>query len=936
MDLDILALTETFLKEDELENQKVYGELVPPGYKIHHVPRANGNGRARGGVAVICRDLFKQTHKPSFQATSFESMEVAISAKSSTIKLIVIYRVPPNKTNKIKRSTFHAEFSKLLEKVAIEPGKLLIVGDLNVHWDEKNATETRDFETLLSSFNLQQSVEESTHRHGHILDWVISRPQDNLVKSCSVDSMISDHHAVVVHLECSRPHPQKKSKTYRNIRAIDPDTFRNDILKSDLITHPKICVEDKVKQYNEVLTEILNKHAPEKVKMVAVKDNRPWMNEKIRNAKKKRRKFEKQWRKTKLTVHREAYVAEREAVKKLIETEKAAFYNEKIHECEGDQKKLFSIIDKLLNRGSSSKLPQHDNPEDLVNEFSDFFDNKIKTIRRDLADLEHSSRPVSCPPMKDILPPNKNELHNFEPATEKEVLQIIKASSKASCSLDPIPTHFLVDHLLPVLLPVITDIVNASLSSGIFPELMKIALIKPLLKKITLNPELCKNFRPVSNLSFLSKIVEKVVAARLIHHMSVNGLHDKMQSAYKQFHSTETALLKVKDDILKAMDNTSGIYLALIDLSAAFDTVDHDILLNFLQEHIGICGTAWNWFKTYLTGRTQQVSIDGIVSNLAELLYGVPQGSVLGPIKYCVYTLPIGAIIRHHGLKYTIYADDTQVYLTFDKNCIDTSLQKLNDCLSDIRAWMLKSKLKINDDKTEFLLISSSRLQAKLHRDQELTVGSQHIPISPLARNLGVVFDCNMRMDKHVTNVCKSANFHLRNIGSIRSVLSESAAAQLVHALITSRLDYCNSLLYGLPDSQIKRLQQVQNNAARMVGRVRKFDHITPTLKRLHWLPVRSRINFKMNLMTYKTLNGKSPEYICDLLKLKRCPRSIRNSDEKLLHVPKFRCNTLGGTCFSVGAPTEWNKLPQSIRYSASTESFKKALKTHLFSGAFK
>ena len=248
---------------------------------------------------------------------------------------------------------------------------------------------------------------------------------------------------------------------------------------------------------------------------------------------------------------------------------------------------------------------------------------------------------------------------------------------------------------------------------------------------------------------------------------------------------------------------------------------------------------------------------------------------------------------------------------------------------------MLQNKLKINDDKTEFLVITSPRMEEKLSRDQKITVGATSIDKSSKARNLGVIFDNNMNMEQHITGVCKSANFHLRNIGSIRNVLSESTAAQLVHALITSRLDYCNSLLFGLPDNQIKRLQQIQNNAARMVSRVRKFDHITPTLKRLHWLPIRQRLTFKVNLLTFKSLHNQAPQYLGKLLVPSKRTIGGRNFEPDLLHVPNFKCDTFGGRSFSVIAPQEWNKLPLDIRQSKCTISFKKALKTHLFLSAY-
>ena len=222
-------------------------------------------------------------------------------------------------------------------------------------------------------------------------------------------------------------------------------------------------------------------------------------------------------------------------------------------------------MDKLLGKGQSDKLPEHDNLDKLANDFSAFFKNKIETIRANLSDLESTAEPLSCPPISELLPPSNVMMEEFEPASEEEILKIIKSSSKASCSLDPIPTRMLADNFLPELIPIITDIVNASLKEGIFPDDMKTALVRPLLKKLSLDPEVKKNFRPVSNLSFLSKVIEKVVANRLFAHMSSNGLHDIMQSAYKPFHSTETALLKVQNDILQSLDKKSGVFLAVID-----------------------------------------------------------------------------------------------------------------------------------------------------------------------------------------------------------------------------------------------------------------------------------------------------------------------------------------------------------------------------------
>ena len=196
--------------------------------------------------------------------------------------------------------------------------------------------------------------------------------------------------------------------------------------------------------------------------------------------------------------------------------------------------------------------------------------------------------------------------------------------------------------------------------------------------------------------------------------------------------------------------------------------------------------------KSYLDGRMQCVQIEGILSELTNLICGVPQGSVLGPLKCCVYLLPLGSIFQYHNLQYHIYADDTQLYISFDLSCPDIAINQINNCISDLRCWLVKNKLKINDNKTEFLVLSSSTLK-RCHDDLYISVGDSCISSSVNVKNLGVVFDKFLNMDAHISYVCKSVYYHLRNIGKIRNMLSDDACAQLIHSLVTTRLDYCNS-----------------------------------------------------------------------------------------------------------------------------------------------
>ena len=223
------------------------------------------------------------------------------------------------------------------------------------------------------------------------------------------------------------------------------------------------------------------------------------------------------------------------------------------------------------------------------------------------------------------------DLSNFTPATMQEVEELIKRSPAKSCGLDPVSTWLMKQHA-ECLVPIITSIVNMSLADGVFPDQFKTAHVCPLIKKSTLDCNVLKNYRPVSNLPYISKIVEKVVDARLQKHLQDNQLYEPMQSAYRPAHSTETALVRVTNDLLCTIDNQQAVILILLDLSAAFDTVDHNILLQRLHEEIGVCWVPLQWFESYLTGRKQAIASNKTSSSECDLIYGVPHGSVLGPI----------------------------------------------------------------------------------------------------------------------------------------------------------------------------------------------------------------------------------------------------------------------------------------------------------------
>ncbi len=302
--------------------------------------------------------------------------------------------------------------------------------------------------------------------------------------------------------------------------------------------------------------------------------------------------------------------------------------------------------------------------------------------------------------------------------------------------------------------------------------------------------------------------------------------------------------------------------LVLLDLSAAFDTIDHNILLNRLENFVGISGSALAWFKSYLSDRHQFqfVAVNEEVSYRSQVQYGVPQGSVLGPLLFTLYMLPLGNIIRKHGVSFHCYADDTQLYIS-SRPGETHQIEKLMECIVDIKNWMTSNFLLLNSEKTEVLIIGP-KTPTSNNLEHCLTLDGCSVNSSSSVRNLGVLFNSNLSFDSHVSSICKTAFFHLKNISKLRPMLSMSNAEILIHAFMTSRLDYCNALLGGCSARLINKLQMVQNAAARVLTRTRKYEHISPVLSTLHWLPTKHRIDFKILLITYKALNGLAPQYL--------------------------------------------------------------------------
>jgi hypothetical protein len=365
-------------------------------------------------------------------------------------------------------------------------------------------------------------------------------------------------------------------------------------------------------------------------------------------------------------------------------------------------RKLWRTLNSLLGANQSHQ-PAKNCPS--AQQFSDFFEAKVAAVRKSTGSGDVWSE----------LPPATEILDNFRLYTADDVKSVIMAAPSKSCTLDPLPTDVL-KKLLPELLPYITDMCNASLEQGSLPVSQLHAIITPRLKKAGADASDVQSYRPVSNLTFMSKIVEKLVCRQLVSFFEQFGLLPSFQSAYRKRHSTETAVLKIITDALQAADRGQVTLLCMLDLSAAFDTVDHEILLDRLQRSFGIHGRVLSWIKSFLHDRTQLVCVDGKHSSTSTLICGVPQGSVLGPILFLIYCADVTAIALRHGLGIHSYADDSQLYFHADPLMVDNKVQRLivGICVEENSYWMSVNRLKINKEKTQFIWLGTPHQLTKI------------------------------------------------------------------------------------------------------------------------------------------------------------------------------------------------------------------------------
>lgn len=905
----MMFLTETWLGQDN--STTVLIESTPTNYNFFSVPRTHKKG---GGVASLIRDSFQCTNMSCGQFDSFEYIVIQLKSPCRAA-LVTIYRPPKYNT------MFFDEFTKILSSVCMDFDCVVLVGDFNIHVDNPEEGCAREFLNILDTFGLSQHVSVPTHNRGHILDLVISKGL-NISEVTVNDVALSDHYCIMFKIT-TPVHPLKRETEVIRKRYINDNTCAlfTQAYASPL-TLTTAPLDDFVNSFSSSVMTVIDTIAPIKTKTLSRKKRSPWRNATLALKQKQDcRRAERRWRKNKLLVFYDIYKESLRKYNQELKNARQSYFSEIISRNTTNTRTLFSVVDKLTNPQAS--VPQELVSEVSCNDFAAFFTNKVLKIRQTVCNSRLTI--VTLNASQNVPHVNLRQFSLLDYATLTEIVSKLKPTT---CCLDILPSNFF-KTVFHCIAPDVLQIINTSLQTGEFPQTLKTAVIKPLLKKPNLDASTISNYRPISNLPFLGKIIERVVFEQIQAFMMQNNLFNSFQSGFRPQHSTETVLIKVLNDIRRNTDAGKSSVLLLLDLSAAFDTVDHNILLSRLEQWVGLTDTVLQWFTSYLHDRDFFVSVGNHQSERTKFTCGVPQGSILGPLLFNIYMLPLAQIMEQYDISYHTYADDTQLYISVSPHDY-SPLVSLSKCIHQINEWMCHNFLQLNVEKTEVIIFGPKKERSKISRH----LSTMSLTATNQVRNLGVIIDSDLKFDSHLKSVTKSAYYHLKNIARIKGLLTQQDMEKLMHAFIFSRLDYCNGIFTGLDKKSVRKLQLVQNAAARVLTNTRKLDHITPVLKSLHWLPVSQRIDYKILLLVYKTLNGLGPKYMLDLLESYETSRPLRSSGTGLLYVPRTRTKQ-GEAAFSYYAPHLWNKLPEGLKYAQTVSSFKSGLKTLLFSTAY-
>lgn len=905
--VDIMAINETWLREGEEARAPVL-----PGYRLRHAPRQYGSavgGRQRGGgVGFYIKRGVSARLLAHPETPGVDQMWLRLNVNGLKLAIGTAYRPPWQNVE-----MFLDALTDTVTSLSTFD-HIVLSGDFNVDLLESDS-DTKKLLDFLNCFGLEQYVNVPTHFTDHSATLIDLLCSNLKLVDVVVDLIpdLSSHSFLSCKLRVKKQKPPLEWMVYRPLKDIDLEKFICDLDNINWNSFITPDVDEMVEIFRSHVLNLFDKHAP--VKKVLIKNKSyPWITFNVKEMMKTRDKAHARSRLSNVEAHRVYYKDLKSIVNEALHSEKKAFFNSNVNLNLKNPRVLWKNIKRNVAnfKSNSVDLPSHlQDPNIINNHFLSLPSSNVTSIS-DLTYFEFHSHGPS--------------VFSILPISDYEVSKIIKSFSTNATGIDSMSMDMIL-LTLPQTLTLITAIVNTSIISNKFPTQWKTAIVKPLPK--TNNPTNLKDLRPISILTFLSKIVEKAVCTQLTKFLEVNNILPKKQSGFRRCYSTTTALLDVVDDILAAQDTGEGTILTLLDFSRAFDTIDTSLLLSKLS-YYGFDSASVGWFASYLNGRSQLVEIrktDGSshVSNTLPVTRGVPQGSILGPILFSLYCTDI--IHKIKNCKYHLYADDLQLYISFIPCNVNTAVNKLNQDLDGLVDWCGSNGLVLNPVKTKYLVLGSKNQICKiLLGNPKVQVKGISIDRVTEARNLGLSMDGAITFESYVLQTVRNCFFRLSVLYRVREYLNTDLRITLCDSLILSKLNYVDNVFGGCLLVRSKKLiQRVQNACIRFCFPIPQRAHISPYINKHGFLNMSSRRNFHFATLLFGIIKSHRPSYLYE--KLDFSARNIRCAIR--LICPRHRTTAFRGS-FRYAATKCWNNIPPPIRNSNTIFSFKKSLKEYL------
>lgn len=808
---------------------------------------------------------------------------------------------------------FGSELQDGFDLVVPQYDRVVCLGDFNIDYQDSESPATKFLNNILSSYSLVQIISEPTRfgpSSATLLDLIICSTSLH-VSDCRVhmNSSISDHCLISCRLRIDKPKLQPFFYTYRDFRNFDQELFLQDLSGLPLF---RILydndINNKIYLFNNSILEVFNRHAPTRTVRVTRKPA-PWLTDNLKFIMSLRDKALCKFKRNRNIGNWNSYTCLRNYTNQMIVNEKRAYLNHKI--AVGGSRCLWKTLRDLdiYSKKVRSNLPPHLMNANEINTHFISSGHGISSVDETIIRQYNSHR---LPGVCEV---------NFTPVDEDIIYELLLSMRSKAVGPDGLGINLLL-HCCPMMLPYMTHILNFCLTESVFPDCWKLANILPLAKVD--KPEGYNDLRPISILCTLSKILEKLIDLQLRDHVNAYNILPDNQSGFRPGFSCTTALLNITDEVVSNVDDGKLTLLILLDYSKAFDTINHGLLLGLLH-YIGLSAKGVALIANYLSNREQRVSVGGTYSDCVEVTAGVPQGSVLGPLLFTIYTSQLEKHIQFCNSHF--YADDTQLYMSFAPAEVLDACERINIDLENLAAISNKYCLSINPAKSKVILFGPQKSRNSVTGLVNISVSNQAIPLVQSARSLGVEIDSSLRFDEHVNHMIRKAVCSLKLLYSSRQLLSKRNKILLCESLVLSHLNYAD-VVYGpcLTALNCQRLQRIQNSCIRLIFGLRKYDHVSDRFTALRWLNMTWRRRLHGCVLYHKVLSTKCPAYLYNKIGFRTDVHHLNLRHKNFISVPKHK-TTVFRRSFSYNVANCLNSLSVSLR-GLNTEQFRFRIKS--------